>query len=337
MSKTDALNMFFVLSICIFIISLFSKLPLARLKLIVVPRTFFILINVVFFLLFIVIFIESLSNFKVFGLSQLSSLNETRQTHSISGIYIYFYLWIITFFLGLFLGEFKRVNQKVRLLGLSIIYFVFAFSMGAKILLVAPFVFCFVVIWAKFFSRRTFVFFAAFVSFFLLINLVSILSPDVGFAISALFTFRTLSISSLSFVIYFDYFSTHNFTDFSHVGFVNSISNLFSLFTIEHSPLPVVLGKEYGLGNFNASFFVNDGYASFGYAGMFIVTIIYSLILYLIDCVTRTVDRAVVLLSLTYYGMYLGNISLFTLLISHGLIFVIFYYYLFSRYLTSEI
>jgi hypothetical protein len=283
------------------------------------------------------VFLKSLTNLKFVGISQLALLNETRQSQPFSGLFIYFYLWIITFFIGLFISEYSRLSIRVKFTLVGLVYFLFAFSMGAKILLVAPFVFLFVLLWLNYFNRKTYLFFLPFVLLFIVINLVSSFFPEIGFAINALFTFRTLSISSLSFVVYFDYFNTHEFTYFQHVGVVNNITSLFSDNLKDFVPLPVVLAEEYGLGNFNASFFVNDGYASLGYAGILLVTMLFSIIMYILDSVAKPIKLSTICLSLTYFGMYLGNISLFTLLVSHGLILLLFYFYIFSGHLNAEI
>ena len=330
--QKDAFDMFFVLSSCILIISLSSRLPRLNVKRLTVKKKYFKIANYLFFILFCFILLKSLTNLRFSGITELVQLNETRQNQPISGVFVYIYLWIITFFIGLFLSEYSKFSVRVKLILVASVYFLFAFSMGAKILLVGPFIFIFILFWLNYLNNRTYLFFASFAAFFIVINVVSFFLPDVGFALNALFTFRTLSISSLSFAIYFDYFNINDFTYFQHVGVVNTLTDLLTNNGDKFIPLPVILAGVYGLGNFNASFFVNDGYASLGYPGMVLVTILFSIVLYFLDCISRPLKLSTICLALTYFGMYLGNISLFTLLVSHGLLILFIYFYIFSRY-----
>jgi hypothetical protein len=176
-----------------------------------------------------------------------------------------------------------------------------------------------------------------FIVVFNFLYFIGLFSSEFAFLGNALFTFRTLSISSLSFALYFDYFKTVDFTYFQHLAFVHNFTNI--LLSLERSfiPLPVNLASSYNLGNINANFIVNDGYSSLGFPGMILVSFFYSILMYVFDSLSRNVNKYFLFFSLTYFGMYLGNVSLFTLLLSHGLIIAMLYFLFFSRYLREKV
>ena len=87
---------------------------------------------------------------------------------------------------------------------------------------------------------------------------------------------------------------------------------------------------------FNANFIANDGYASLGLVGIIIMGIVYSALIYFIDIFSSKVNLLVVGLSLTYIMMFQGNVSLFTLLLSHGLVWLFVVYFLFSKAISKN-
>lgn len=337
LSKNDALELFSCFTLCIVLVILFSKIPLLSIRKFKTSRRFYSLTNLFLFCLFFYIVTKSLTNLSIVGISELSKLNESRQSVKVTGLLVYPYLWMVTFFLGFFLAKYKKLSMAYKLCIVSIVYFLLAFSMGAKILLIAPFIFFFIYFWVLYFKCSSYSFVVAFIACFMILNILTTFFPSIGFAISALFTFRTLSISSLSFVIYHDFFQLKPFTHFQHVGLVFSIKDVFAISSnTQFEVLPVALKEVYGLGNFNANFFVNDGYAAYGYVGMVFVSFIYSSIMYVFDLLTKSTPPLVLFMSLAYFGMYLGNVSLFTIIVSHGLIVSGIYLYIFSGFIDAK-
>jgi hypothetical protein len=274
----------------------------------------------------------TLSNFTLVGIEQLTELNDVRSNSKISGISAYVYLWLISVLLPYTIGI--LVHNKKSMYGIlfSFIYVYFSFSMGAKILLVAPITFIAIYIWIYRYKMHTRYLFSGVILFIISLYFLGVFFPEQIYFAKALFLFRTISIPNLGFAIYFDYFNDNTFTYFTHIGVVADI------FSIKNDiPLPVRLHLWYGLGNFNANFIVNDGYASLGFIGIIIISIIYSGIGYVLDVCSKGKSRIVVFFSLVYIIMFQANISLFTLLLSHGLVFLPLLYIFVSDDLNEKV
>ena len=326
----DAFEMWGWVSCCFIVILSFTKLPIFQIKSLKINKFYFVTTNLIIVFVLCLLFFKTKGNFSIVSHDNLSELNDVRNSAGLSGVFSYIYLWIITFSIGLLFSIYDNVDLKIRFILLSFIYCFFAFSMGAKILLVAPLVFLGVYFWLFRYKAKFLYIFWGLIIVLILFQLITLIFPKLGFTLSALLLFRTLSISSLSFAVYFDYFQVHDYTNFQHIGIVAQLFN-----TNFGSPLPVKLAEYYGLGNFNANFIVNDGYAGMGYRGMLIMSFVYSSFIYLLDCVTKRIKFSIVVFGLTYFGMYLGNVSLFTLLLSHGLLILFFYFLIFSRFLLK--
>ncbi|HHQ4783460.1 TPA: hypothetical protein ACSPZU_002994 [Aeromonas veronii] len=254
------------------------------------------------------------SNFTLVGIDKLTELNDVRSSSKVTGFSAYVYLWLISILLPYSIGV-LFFNKKI-LFGMlfAFVYVYFSFSMGAKILLVAPITFFGLFIWFKKFNSDLRCLFWGVSCFIVFLYVFGIFSPETSYFMKALFFFRTISIPSLAFSIYYDYFNTNHLTYFTHIGIV---ADIFA--TKSQIALPVALHNWYGLGNFNANFLVNDGYASLGHVGIIIMAMVYALLIYILDICSCKKDSTVCLFSLVYIIMFQANISLFTLMVSHGL------------------
>ncbi|PIE24844.1 MAG: hypothetical protein CSA60_02505 [Neptuniibacter caesariensis] len=73
-------------------------------------------------------------------------------------------------------------------------------------------------------------------------------------------------------------------------------------------------------GNSNASFLATDGAASLGLVGVLLVSVLLSMILFVINMLTRRWPPALVIPTMAPMALILTNGSLFTVLISFGML-----------------
>ena len=138
------------------------------------------------------------------------------------------------------------------------------------------------------------------------------------FKLSSLLLMRTVGTPGLLAAQYQAFFANHPFTYYSHV---NGISLLF---TYPYSqPLGVTVGS-YFTGNVdlnaNASMWFTDGVAACGLPGILIVSMLASMTFWVVDSAAQRQSVTFAALTLVFAGMDLANVSLFTTLVSGGLL-----------------
>lgn len=144
---------------------------------------------------------------------------------------------------------------------------------------------------------------------------------DLGFYVLT----RVVAIPGLFFVDYYNYFSEVGYTNFSHV---KGLSLFFSANpNLAQDPLYPELGRivardVHGINsNSNASFLSWDGVAGFGLLGVLIVSALFSAILFLVNFLTKHWPLGIILPLMAPLALTLTNGSLFTVLLSFGLLF----------------
>ncbi|MGH1519237.1 hypothetical protein [Chryseobacterium sp. JK1] len=145
---------------------------------------------------------------------------------------------------------------------------------------------------------------------------------DIVFAFSGIFLFRTLYTSTLMTVYYNVFLENHPYTYFSHISIINKL--------VEY-PYKDQLGIEVGTYfidiekfNANANFFITDGLSSLGCIGVIIIGIFCSFVFYLYDSFSSNSNKILGILLISVACVALMNVSLFTTLISGGLLFFMF-------------
>ena len=156
------------------------------------------------------------------------------------------------------------------------------------------------------------------------------LLKDLGFYLLT----RVVAIPGLFFVDYFNYFSEIGYTNFSHAKGFNLFFNASPM--LAQDPLFPELGRivardVHGIdSNSNASFLSTDGVAGFGLLGVLIVSFFMSVILFMINYLTKYWPLQITLPLMAPMALTLTNGSLFTVLLSFGLLFWLFMFF-FSR------
>lgn len=147
--------------------------------------------------------------------------------------------------------------------------------------------------------------------------------------IASLVVFRTLSVSTLTGIYYYDFFQENPFTYFSHVNIINK----FVVYPYQES-LGVTVGTHYlNVENYNANanFYVTDGLAAMGLMGMPVIGFLCAILFYAIDSISKRHGLLLPVLSLAIAAMNFMNVSLFTTLVSGGLLFLMIFLLLYQH------
>lgn len=243
----------------------------------------------------------------------------------------YFVLWISYVFVPLF-AAIGLMNKKKSMIALSVMFALLIYmSTGSKATILAPF-FAFSI----FFCLKHIGFkylFPTVVAGFLLVMIWSDVAGNnenkVNFMVASVLLLRTLGISGLLSIAYIDFFANNPYTYYSHIGIVNKITGAYPYGND-------VLGKAVWSGfrnvnvedamNANANFLVTDGIAACGVFGVFFISIIFFLLLIYINKVTARYNQTFVFILLLGAVLSLLNVSLFTTLVSCGLLLLILFF-----------
>lgn len=161
---------------------------------------------------------------------------------------------------------------------------------------------------------------AASICFLLALYLVQPKNSIIVMAVSVVLM-RGIIIPGFLTALYSDFFDNHPFTFYSHVHGINQLITY---------PYPEELGKVLGFYyfkpstvNLNAHFWATDGIAAAGLFGIIAVSIVCCLLFWAIDSATGEHDIAFASAYVSFSAATLANVSIFTTLVSGGLMFSI--------------
>lgn len=146
----------------------------------------------------------------------------------------------------------------------------------------------------------------------------------VGMGISLLMN-RTYGIASQITPMYIDVFQNHPYTYLSHIGIVNRITGMYPF---GDEALGYAIERLYS-GEFsqaNTNFLVTDGLSSCGIPGIYIISVFFYYLLSHLNRITGRFEFWFVAASIMGAITSIANLSIFTTLLSTGLLFLMFYY-----------
>jgi hypothetical protein len=274
-------------------------------------------------LLLVVLVAQLGGNFHLVGLGDIYELRQDTSDlidASGYGFVKYAFTWLNGLVLPLIFARAVSRSRYLEMLGVTGCY-VFLFGIwGAKTSLFSPIILVVTSMWASRGALRMPLFM---ISAFMLALLMPVLLPFED-GLGALMKFwwvgivnmRTFSIPGLSISQYFDFFSNHPMTFGSHVTGLNwFISYPYDL-DIPRTIGYYFYGRELTA---NASFWAQDGFASFGAVGVIIVTLIAAFVMWLLDSATHGLKTSFVVTALVGAIISFTNTSLFTTLVTGGL------------------
>jgi hypothetical protein len=164
------------------------------------------------------------------------------------------------------------------------------------------------------------------------LNLSNLLAGELSeshFMLSSIVFMRTAGTAGLSTAQYHDFFSEHPVTYYSHVNGINLFVDY---------PYSQALGREIGYCysgrtdlNSNAHLWCMDGLAGLGLPGILLISLLCAAAFWLLDSAAKGHPIAFSATAMNFAALNLSNASLFTTLLSGGLIFSIVMFYFMPR------
>ena len=263
-------------------------------------------------------------NMRFVSVEEVYDLREETADLQVNPIIGYFMMWLANFFSPLFVSYgLVNKNKNFLILGFTCALVVYM-SSALKSAFITPILCIFIYLVIKKLQDNIMSLFPIIVVFFTVLYFVGMaIDNNLAYLALSLFIMRTFGISAMLTPGYISVFSSYPHTYFSHVRIVNSITGMYPF----QEP---VLGKavwsaytgETDAMNANANMLLTDGIASCGILGVIIVTIFFALILNYLNKVSMRHDKNFVLILLTGIIMSLSNVSLFTALLSCGLLLI---------------
>lgn len=233
-------------------------------------------------------------------------------------LYFGYFLSLAVFAFGLHFRKF--IFLGVGVLGCFLLYLVTA---ERSIFVLPAFVF---VVYLAVLSKNNFTFW---LSAFLCLSSLSFLcvglyynESKVVYEIGFYYLVRVVAIPGVLFEQYYEFFSKVGYTNFSHVSVLNLLLDPDRYF-IGDSLYPqlgkIVARDVYNINsNLNSSFMATDGVAAFGLVGLLIVSLVFSIYLFLVDFLGRNWPLTFIVPAMCPLAIVLTNGSLFTVLLSFG-------------------
>ena len=286
-----------------------------------IPFKVFEIISAVIMLFLIMLNYDKMHMINVFDADQKQILYELRAENNSTSSSLNSYLmgWMNHVFLPILMVCYLRNKQFIKyLLAFLGMILVFMIDMQ-KISFFMPFVISLVYLGYSL-SKRVYLnyFHIAIFLFFIIVPLVLLkyVETPLGFNIASILIMRTQCVEGRQFASYFDFFETtaHPYTYFTHINIINQLTGLY--------PYSHSIGYEVAKGeaNSNATFFLMDGMAGAGLWGCFYVALLFIVLKAFFNTVGNNYDKGLCVITLFFSFSSLMNSSLFTSLVSGGLL-----------------
>ena len=266
----------------------------------------------------------------IFSISALDSIYAQRDLlddQSLGAAYRYGLSWLNVLLLPtLFIGALK-LERRARLIGIvaCVLGYVVLFGLTAtKTSLLAPLIIAgfYALLKPRRLSYLTV--FPIFLSLLLIIPLA--MAPfeslaGVNFIYTGMVNFRIFSVPHILYVQYLDFFQNHPLTHGSHISIINQIV----AYPFD-APVFLLVGEEFYPGSnmtANVGMWGQDGIASFGIAGILIVSVLFTAAMAVLDKAAEGHEPRSVGAILSMMTLFIANASLFTTLVTGGLLLAI--------------
>ncbi|MBK5400146.1 hypothetical protein JFU47_26030 [Pseudomonas sp. TH39(2020)] len=255
----------------------------------------------------------------------LDDIYQQRELGAATSLFMGYVQVYFAYMISPFLLSYGLLKKNVLYMIVAVIGFLIMFMITAeRTVMLLPFVIVIVyMVCAKGLNGYKHV--GMFVIFSSLLNFIIsffYLDSDVVDKLGFYFLTRTMALPGILFSQYYDLFSKFGFTYWSHVTGLGTLVGVPDAYA-DDAKWPM-LGKivaERVIGvesNSNASLFATDGAAAFGAVGVFVICVVFSLWLIVLDSVGNRWNRAFVISALFPVSYALTNGSFFTILSSFG-------------------
>jgi len=141
---------------------------------------------------------------------------------------------------------------------------------------------------------------------------------DVLFTIISIVLLRTVCVAGWLTQNYYHFFTENPYTYYSHINIVNAVTGMYPY------DRPLGMAVAYGSQNANANLFLTDGIAAGGFLAFIFIAIILGILLSLINAISYRYKKTDLFIIFLPSLAFMLNVSLFTTLLSAGLLVLIF-------------
>jgi len=139
----------------------------------------------------------------------------------------------------------------------------------------------------------------------------------LGFFIGSILLLRTICVAGWLSQLYLHFFISNPYTYYTHINIINMFTGGYPY------NVPLGVAVSYGTQNANANFFLTDGVASWGIFGIIIIGAIFFILLHFINAISYRYMKKDLLIIFLPALSYMLNASLFTTMLSNGLLVLI--------------
>lgn len=276
--------------------------------------------------IFVITLVFNINNLTFVNILDNSDAMYEQRANNVAGyrgfsiIFAYLISWLEYVFLPILLIYYLNEGKKLKTIILLASFIpLFMLSMQKTTLLMPP-VTCVLFFVYKRFKEK----FAKYFHLLLAIAMGSVsmlcvfLSTfsDTFYMIASIVAMRTQCIEGMQLNRYMDFFIIrhHPFTHYSHIGIINSITHAY--------PYPESIGKMVASngGNSNATFWLMDGLAADGVLGCLFITFVFIIVKSFFNSIALKHNYVLVVLILINTISAFLNVSLFTSLITCGMV-----------------
>lgn len=234
----------------------------------------------------------------------------------------YFQMWCQSLFSPLLMSVgLYRKNKRYVLLGVLMSILIYT-ATGLKASIINPLVVIgFYFLMKKYMKDSIALFFPLFTIIIGLIYLTSLFfTGEVATMAYAVIFMRSIGIAAQMAPCYITVFSSHSYTFYSHINIVNKITHQypFSNPSLGNAVWEAYKGSD--VNNANANFWLTDGTAAAGVFGVLLISLFFYFLLVYINKLSNNHDKTTVFSMLIPIIISLTNASIFTTLLSSGLI-----------------
>ena len=263
----------------------------------------------------------------IFSFSALDSIYAQRELfddQSLGFGYRYGLNWLSVVVLPALLIASLALKRRPRALAIAacVLGYVVLFGLTAtKTALLAPLI---ILGFYSLLKRRRLSYLAVFAMFLSALLAVPLaLAPfdslaDINILYTGLVNFRIFSVPHILYVQYLDFFQTHPLTYGSHISIINKIVD----YPFD-APVFLLVGEEFYPGSnmtANAGMWAQDGITAFGVFGIVGVSILFTAVMAVLDKAAEGHDGRSVGAMLSMMTLFISNASLFTTLLTGGLL-----------------
>lgn len=237
----------------------------------------------------------------------------------------YFQMWCQSFFSPLLMAVgLHRKNLRLILLGTLMSLLIYT-ATGLKSSIINPFVVVgFYYVMKRYMSNSIALFFPLFISILGVLFMSSsfFTGPVASMAYGVIFM-RSVGISAQLAPCYITVFDSHPYTYYSHINIVNKITGMypFSNPSMGNAVWDAYTGSD--VNNANANFWLTDGTAAAGVVGVILISIFFYYLLVFLNKLSNAHEQTVVFAMLIPIVTSATNASIFTTILSSGLLFAI--------------